>query len=100
MGKYELEVTTFQMAVLFAWNQRQEDLISFESLRQATPILHTHLHTQTHHFTFSFPVILVMCSVSTNGERVGLANSKLTIDSLLETLVESPTESYRRLSLL
>ena len=27
---------------------------------------------------------LVMCSVSTNGERAGLANSKLTIDSLLE----------------
>lgn len=33
VGKYELEVTTFQMAVLFAWNQRQEDRISFESLR-------------------------------------------------------------------
>ena len=28
--------------------------------------------------------LLVMCSVSTNGERAGLANSKLTIDSLLE----------------
>ena len=34
LGKYELEVTTFQMAVLFAWNQRPDDLISFESLRQ------------------------------------------------------------------
>ena len=43
---------------------------------------------------------LVMGSVSTNGERAGLANSKLTIDSLLETLVESPTEPYRLLSLL
>ena len=28
--------------------------------------------------------ILVMCSVSTNGERACLGNSKLTIDSLLE----------------
>ena len=28
--------------------------------------------------------VLVMCSVSTNGERADLANSKLTIDSLLE----------------
>jgi cullin-5 len=33
VGKYELEVTTFQMAVLFAWNQRPDDRISFESLR-------------------------------------------------------------------
>ena len=29
-------------------------------------------------------LILVMCSVSTNGERVSLANLKLTIGSLLE----------------
>lgn len=36
MGKYELEVTTFQMAVLFTWNQRPEDKISFESLRYDT----------------------------------------------------------------
>ena len=33
---------------------------------------------------FLLLAILVMCSVSTNGERAGLANSKLTIDSLLE----------------
>lgn len=32
-GRYDLEVTTFQMAVLFTWNQRPEDSISFESLR-------------------------------------------------------------------
>ena len=29
-------------------------------------------------------LLLVMCSVSTNGERAGIGNSKLTIDSLLE----------------
>ncbi|XP_064404658.1 cullin-5-like [Halichondria panicea] len=38
VGKYELEVTTFQMGVLFAWNQRQDDKISFESLRLATEL--------------------------------------------------------------
>ena len=32
-GRYDLEVTTYQMAVLFTWNQRPEDSISFESLR-------------------------------------------------------------------
>ena len=33
VGKYELEVTTFQMAVLYVWNQRPDDKISYESLR-------------------------------------------------------------------
>ena len=33
---------------------------------------------------FVLQIKLVMCSVSTNGERAGLAISKLTIDSLLE----------------
>ncbi|XP_054712939.1 cullin-5-like [Uloborus diversus] len=37
-GKFDLDVTTFQMAVLFAWNQRPEDRISFENLRLATEL--------------------------------------------------------------
>ena len=38
MGKYDLEVTTFQMTVLFAWNLRPHDKLSFESLRLATEL--------------------------------------------------------------
>ncbi|XP_064604567.1 cullin-5-like isoform X2 [Liolophura sinensis] len=38
VGKFDLEVTTFQMAVLFAWNQRPKDRISYESLRLATEL--------------------------------------------------------------
>ncbi|XP_022241285.1 cullin-5-like isoform X2 [Limulus polyphemus] len=38
VGKFDLDVTTFQMAVLFAWNQRQHDRISFENLRLATEL--------------------------------------------------------------
>lgn len=38
VGRYDLEVTTFQMAVLFAWNQRQHDKLSYESLRLATEL--------------------------------------------------------------
>ena len=34
--------------------------------------------------TLSYIVLLVMCSISTNGERASLANLKLTIGSLLE----------------
>ena len=32
-GRFDLEVTTFQMAVLFSWNERPHERISFENLR-------------------------------------------------------------------
>lgn len=38
VGKFDLDVTTFQMAVVFAWNQRPHDKISFENLRLATEL--------------------------------------------------------------
>lgn len=38
VGKFDLDVTTFQMAVLFAWNQRPFDKVSFENLRLATEL--------------------------------------------------------------
>lgn len=38
VGRFELDVTTFQMAVLFAWNRRPFDRISFENLRLATEL--------------------------------------------------------------
>lgn len=38
VGKFDLEVTTFQMAVLFAWNERRNEKISYESLHLATEL--------------------------------------------------------------
>lgn len=38
VGRFDLDVTTFQMAVLFAWNQRPEEKISYENLRLATEL--------------------------------------------------------------
>uniref|UniRef100_T1IRX8 Cullin-5 n=1 Tax=Strigamia maritima TaxID=126957 RepID=T1IRX8_STRMM len=38
VGKFELDVTTFQMAVMFAWNLRPKGKISFENLRLATEL--------------------------------------------------------------
>lgn len=38
VGRFDLDVTTFQMAVLFAWNQRQHDRITYENLRLATEL--------------------------------------------------------------
>lgn len=38
IGRYDVDVTTFQMAVLFAWNQRPQDRISYENLRLATEL--------------------------------------------------------------
>lgn len=38
VGKFDVDVTTFQMAVLFAWNQRPHEKISYENLRLATEL--------------------------------------------------------------
>ena len=38
IGKFDLEVTTFQMAVLFAWNERPHEKIAFENLRSVQGI--------------------------------------------------------------
>jgi len=35
-GKFDLDVTTFQMAILFSWNSRPFDRLSLESLQMAT----------------------------------------------------------------
>ena len=37
-GRYDVDITTFQMAVLFAWNQRPSERISLENLRLATEL--------------------------------------------------------------
>ncbi|PIO68065.1 cullin family protein, partial [Teladorsagia circumcincta] len=42
-GRFDLELTTFQMAVLFSWNDRAHEKISFESLRLATELPDTEL---------------------------------------------------------
>ncbi|KAL5285463.1 CUL5 family protein [Megaselia abdita] len=42
-GRFDLDVTTFQMAVLFAWNQRPLEKVSYENLRLATELPDTEL---------------------------------------------------------
>uniref|UniRef100_A0A8L8JPT0 Cullin-5 n=1 Tax=Heligmosomoides polygyrus TaxID=6339 RepID=A0A8L8JPT0_HELPZ len=42
-GRFDLELTTLQMAVLFSWNDRAHEKISFESLRLATELPDTEL---------------------------------------------------------
>lgn len=43
IGKYDLDVTTFQMAVLFCWENRRHDKLSLENLRLATELPETEL---------------------------------------------------------
>lgn len=38
VGRFDLDITTFQMAVLFAWNQRPMERITYENLRLATEL--------------------------------------------------------------
>ncbi|XP_022652014.1 cullin-5-like isoform X2 [Varroa jacobsoni] len=54
VGKFDLEITTLQMAVLFAWNQRPLDKISFEGLRLATELPDSELR-RTLHCLVCFP---------------------------------------------
>lgn len=37
-GKFDLEVSAYQMAVLFAWNERPKERLSYEALRLATEL--------------------------------------------------------------
>lgn len=37
-GRFDLEVTTFQMSVMFCWNDRPTDRLTFESIRLATEL--------------------------------------------------------------
>jgi cullin-5 len=37
-GKYDLDVTTFQMAVLFCWENRRHEKLTLENLRLATEL--------------------------------------------------------------
>merc|ERR1712020_416329 len=41
IGKYDLDVTTFQMAVLFCWENRRYDSLTLENLRLATELRKT-----------------------------------------------------------
>merc|ERR1711988_1115129 len=43
IGKYDLDVTTFQMAVLFCWENRRYDSLTLENLRLATELPETEL---------------------------------------------------------
>lgn len=45
-------VTTFQMAVLFAWTQRPNDKVSYENLRLATELSDTELRKTLWYFLF------------------------------------------------
>ena len=43
VGKYDLDVTTFQMAVLFCWENRRMESLTLENLRLATELPETEL---------------------------------------------------------
>ena len=49
IGKYDLDVTTFQMAVLFCWENRRYDSLTLENLRLGKPFFYTN---QFHEFCF------------------------------------------------
>ncbi|XP_064628678.1 cullin-5-like isoform X2 [Lineus longissimus] len=70
-GRYDLEVTTFQMAVLFSWNERPKDRISFENLKLATGLPDAELR-RTLWSLIAFPKIkrqVLLCSPETKNPK-------------------------------
>lgn len=66
MGKFDLDVTTLQMSVLFCWNDRPHERISYEGLRVATQLPTAEL-TRTLFSLVAFPkmrhqVLLTDCA--------------------------------------
>ena len=43
MGRFDLDVTTFQMAILFCWENRRHDQLTLENLRLATELSESEL---------------------------------------------------------
>ena len=43
MGKFDVDVTTFQMAILFCWENRRHDSLSLDNLKLATELPDTEL---------------------------------------------------------
>lgn len=70
VGRFDVDVTTFQMAVLFAWNQRPFDRISYENLRLATELPDPELRRtlwvcrDSLFFTFTYIIWIVWRSCS------------------------------------
>uniref|UniRef100_T1K5Y1 Cullin-5 n=1 Tax=Tetranychus urticae TaxID=32264 RepID=T1K5Y1_TETUR len=64
-GRYDLDVTTFQMAVLFTWNERPTDKISFENIRLASELPDAELR-RTLWSLVAFPKVktqIILCDV-------------------------------------
>lgn len=60
-----MEVTTFQLAVLFAWNQRPREKISFENLKLATELPDAELR-RTLWVCLVFVFKIVSCHIAEN----------------------------------
>ncbi|MFH4983112.1 hypothetical protein AB6A40_009821 [Gnathostoma spinigerum] len=67
MGKFDLDVTTLQMSVLFSWNDRADQRLSYESLRIATQLPASEL-TRTLYSLVAYPKLRhqVLCTDCTS----------------------------------
>ena len=64
IGKYDLDVTTFQMAVLFCWENRRYDSLTLENLRLGKPFFYTNQPDILYKFsTEIYYIILVLISL-------------------------------------
>ena len=74
VGKFDLEVTTHQMSVLFCWNDRPAERLSFEAIRLATELAEAEL-ARTLLSLVSFPKMrnqLLLCDAAAAQQQQAL----------------------------
>ncbi|XP_046849667.1 cullin-5-like isoform X2 [Xenia sp. Carnegie-2017] len=82
LGKYDIEVTTFQMAVLFAWNERRNDKLSFHDLRLATELPESELR-RTLWSLIAFPKLkrqILLCEPAVQSSKELHENSSFCVN--------------------
>ncbi|GMT10094.1 hypothetical protein PFISCL1PPCAC_1391, partial [Pristionchus fissidentatus] len=76
-ASFELEVTTFQLAVLFCWNDRSDASLSLESLRVATELPVTEL-VRTLHSLCAMPKLKYQVLLADQKEKAPINPNKFT----------------------
>lgn len=97
LGRYDLEVTTFQMAVLYAWNSRRHDRISFESLRLATGLPENELRRTVWVSLVMFQNSYSSFSISFTNFIIKKYNIRISEHSLLTNIVLYASHTLRYL---
>ncbi|KAK2185672.1 hypothetical protein NP493_226g00009 [Ridgeia piscesae] len=102
IGKFDLEVTTFQMAVLFSWNQRTHDRLSYESLKLATELPDAELR-KTLWSLVAFPKLkrqVLLCDIEARSPKDFTDNSVFWVNQTFALVKNSKLQKRGKVNLI